>query len=126
MDSPQSRYRAIFIVQSKEIQVPVFPVRRKQITALGGPPNSGKTALIMQGVFNALDTDKEFKVVVCNVEMTPEDLLNREVSRRAGVPLTTIQTWTYRANPTWNKSVREGNAAFDRLKRPFILRLPSF
>ncbi len=61
------------------------------ITLLGGPPGVGKTAFTMQCVFNALRLQKGLRVAVCNVEMTPESLLERALAYHSGVPLTSIR-----------------------------------
>ena len=62
-----------------------------RIILVGGAPGAGKTALIMQWVFDALFLDPALKVVVCNVEMSPSRLLDRQLSRLSGVPLTAIR-----------------------------------
>jgi len=63
----------------------------KLITLFGGAPGAGKTAFIMQGCFEALRLNESLRVVCCNVEMPPEVLLERQLSRLSGVPLDVIR-----------------------------------
>jgi replicative DNA helicase len=63
----------------------------KLITLVGGAPGSGKTAFIMQCVVDALRLSPTLRAVVCNIEMPPEVLLDRQLSRLAGVPLSSIR-----------------------------------
>ncbi len=69
----------------------LFEIAPGFITLLGGPPGVGKTAFTMQCVFNALRLQKGLRVAVCNVEMTPESLLERALAYHSGVPLTSIR-----------------------------------
>jgi replicative DNA helicase len=62
-----------------------------RIILVGGAPGAGKTALIMQWVFDSLFLDPALRVVVANVEMSPSRLLDRQLSRLSGVPLTAIR-----------------------------------
>lgn len=61
------------------------------VTLLGGAPGAGKTALAMQMVFDALRITQSLRVVVCNVEMSPGELLNRQLARIGGVDLAAIR-----------------------------------
>lgn len=63
----------------------------KLITLIGGGPGDGKTAFVMQGVCDALRLNSTLRVVVCNVEMPPEVLLERQLARLSGVPLDVIR-----------------------------------
>ena len=63
----------------------------KLITLVGGAPGAGKTAFIMQSVIDALRLSPTLRVVVCNIEMPPEVLLDRQLSRLSGVPLDVIR-----------------------------------
>src|SRR5262249_8777185 len=45
------------------------------VSLIGGAPGSGKTALVMQWVVDALRLTPSLRVVVCNVEMVPAVLL---------------------------------------------------
>jgi replicative DNA helicase len=62
-----------------------------RIVLVGGAPNAGKTALIMQWAFDALALNPALRVVVANVEMMPGRLLDRQLARLSGVPLTAIR-----------------------------------
>lgn len=61
------------------------------VTLLGGAPGAGKTAFSMQLVVDALRLTPELKALVCNVEMAPSALLDRQLARISGVSLRTIR-----------------------------------
>ena len=61
------------------------------ITLFGGAPGSGKTAFAMQLVFDALRLTPTLRAVVCNVEMPPGVLLDRQLARLSGIDLGTIR-----------------------------------
>ncbi|MGE5610356.1 MAG: DnaB-like helicase C-terminal domain-containing protein [Bacillota bacterium] len=61
------------------------------VTLIGGAPGAGKTALIMQAVTDALRLTPALKAVVCNVEMPPEVLLDRQLARLSGIALSNIR-----------------------------------
>lgn len=63
----------------------------KLVTLVGGAPGAGKTAFTMQVVVDALRLTPTLRVLVCNVEMTPAVLLDRQLARLSGVDLTTIR-----------------------------------
>jgi replicative DNA helicase len=79
------------------------------VALLGGSPGMGKTALAMQFVVTAMANDDELRVCVANVEMPPERLLERQLSRLGDVPLDDIQ---YR---------RLSDRQRERLQEPFDL-----
>jgi replicative DNA helicase len=58
---------------------------------LGGAPGAGKTALSMQLLLDALRLTPDLRAVVCNVEMAPAVLLDRQLARLSGVDLSTIR-----------------------------------
>jgi replicative DNA helicase len=58
---------------------------------LGGAPGAGKTALSMQLLLDALRLTPDLRAVVCNVEMPPGMLLDRQLARLSGVDLSTIR-----------------------------------
>jgi replicative DNA helicase len=58
---------------------------------LGGAPGAGKTALAMQLLLDALRLTLDLRAIVCNVEMPPAVLLDRQLARLSGVDLTTIR-----------------------------------
>ena len=61
------------------------------VTLLGGAPGAGKTAFVMQCVIDALRLTPSLRAVVCNIEMPPAVLLDRQLARLSGVDLTTIR-----------------------------------
>lgn len=62
-----------------------------RVTVLGGLPGGGKTALAMQLITDALRLAEDLRVLVANVEMPPNELLNRQLSRLSGIDLKTVQ-----------------------------------
>lgn len=63
----------------------------KLVTLLGGAPGAGKTAFTMQAVTDALRLTPTLRALVCNIEMTPAVLLDRQLSRLSGIDLGTIR-----------------------------------
>lgn len=63
----------------------------KLVTLIGGAPGAGKTAFTMQAVVDALRLTPALRVLVCNIEMTPAVLLDRQLSRLSGIDLGTIR-----------------------------------
>ncbi len=63
----------------------------KLVTLFGGAPGAGKTAFVMQAVVDALRLDDTLRAVVLNIEMPPSVLLDRQLSRLAGIPATAIR-----------------------------------
>jgi replicative DNA helicase len=61
-----------------------------RVVLIGGPPGSGKTGLVGQLVFEAVARTADLKALICNVEMSPESLLDRQLARLSGIDLTTI------------------------------------
>ena len=61
------------------------------VTLLGGAPGAGKTAFTMQAVIDALRLTPTLRAVVCNVEMGPPVLLDRQLARLSGIDLTLIR-----------------------------------
>ncbi len=61
------------------------------VTICGGAPGAGKTALLMQLVVDALRLDSNLRALVCNVEMAPKVLLERQLARLSGVSLEAIR-----------------------------------
>jgi replicative DNA helicase len=97
------------------------------VTLIGGAPTSGKTALVMQWVLDALAGTPGLKALVCNVEMSPSTLLDRQVARLSGVDLTLIRH--RRLTASHAEAVERGMQALadlaDRLafaRPPFNLR----
>jgi replicative DNA helicase len=63
----------------------------KLVTLIGGAPGAGKTAFTMQAVTDTLRLTPTLRVLVCNVEMTPAVLLDRQLARLSGIDLGTIR-----------------------------------
>lgn len=61
------------------------------VTLLGGAPGAGKTAFVMQAVVDALRLTPTLRALVCNVEMPPKVLLDRQLARLSGIDLGTIR-----------------------------------
>src|SRR5512137_3075855 len=61
------------------------------VTLLGGAPGAGKTGFAMQLVTDALRLTPTLRALVCNAEMTPPVLLDRQLSRLAGIDLGVIR-----------------------------------
>lgn len=61
------------------------------VSLLGGPPGTGKTALVMQWVTDALRLSPTLRALVCNVEMPPLVLMDRQLSRLSGIPSDVIR-----------------------------------
>ena len=61
------------------------------VTLIGGAPGAGKTAFTMQGIIDALRLTPTLRALVCNIEMPPAVLLDRQLARLSGVDLTTIR-----------------------------------
>src|SRR5215468_6564275 len=61
------------------------------VMLLGGAPGAGKTAFTMQAVVDALRLTPDLRAVVCNVEMGPAALLDRQLARLSGIDLTAIR-----------------------------------
>ena len=51
------------------------------VDLVGGAPGAGKTALTMQFVVDALRLTATLRALVCNVEMPPATLLDRQLAR---------------------------------------------
>jgi len=61
------------------------------VCLLGGAPGTGKTALAMQWVVDALRADASLRALVVNVEMAPRALLDRQLARLSGVGASCIR-----------------------------------
>jgi replicative DNA helicase len=61
------------------------------VALLGGAPGAGKTALAKQLTIDALRLTPTLRAVVCNVEMPPAALLDRQLARLSGVDLSLIR-----------------------------------
>lgn len=63
----------------------------KLVTLIGGAPGAGKTAFVMQAVVDALRLTPTLRVCVCNIEMPPSVLLDRQLARLSGIDAATIR-----------------------------------
>ena len=61
------------------------------VNLIGGAPGAGKTAFTMQALIDGLRLTPTLRGVICNVEMSPSVLLDRQLARLSGVDLTTIR-----------------------------------
>jgi replicative DNA helicase len=61
------------------------------VLLLGGAPGAGKTAFTMQAVIDALRLTPTLRAVVCNVEMPPAMLLDRQLARLSGIDSSLIR-----------------------------------
>jgi replicative DNA helicase len=61
------------------------------VALLGGAPGAGKTAFTMQLLVDALRLTPTLRAVVCNVEMPPAVLLDRQLARLSGIDLADIR-----------------------------------
>jgi replicative DNA helicase len=71
--------------------LPVPEISPGHVTLLGGAPTAGKTALVMQCVVEALRHTDTLRALVCNVEMSPTALLDRQLARLSGVEAEVIR-----------------------------------
>ncbi len=99
-------------------------VRPGRVIVIGAPPAAGKTALIGQLTTQLLQLNPELTLLTCNVEMTPTELLLRQLSRLSGVELSkmTDRTMTPEERKHLNTGRETGQAVFERmhfLKPPF-------
>lgn len=78
----------------------LLPVAPNRVLLFGAPPGTGKTALVMQIGFDAIRIDPKLRLLVCNIEMSPIELLTRELARLSAVPLKTIQDRSYFETPS--------------------------
>ena len=62
------------------------------VTLIGGPPGTGKTALVMQLIVDALRLTPTLRVVVNNIEMPASVLLDRQLARLSGIDLGIIRS----------------------------------
>ena len=62
------------------------------VSLWGGMPGIGKTAVLNQLFFDGLRLNEKLRVLIANVEMTPQTLLDRQLSRLSGIDLESIQS----------------------------------
>ena len=96
------------------------------VTLIGGAPGSGKTCFVMQAVVDALRLSPELRALVCNIEMGPAVLLDRQLSRLSGIDASTIRyrRFTAEHGDRLDQGLRTLETVIDRLafaKPPFDL-----
>jgi replicative DNA helicase len=96
------------------------------VTLLGGAPGAGKTALAMQLLLDGLRLNESLRAAVCNVEMSPAVLLDRQLARLSGIDLGEIRyrKLTDRHSERIDLGMRTLGAVADRLafvRPPFDL-----
>jgi len=95
-----------------------------QVTLLGGQPGVGKTALGMQIVVDALRLNSGLKAIVANVEMPPDVLLERQLSRISGVGLNTIRFREYTSAQA--SRLAQGSATLANIQKRLSFLRPPF
>jgi len=94
------------------------------VTLLGGAPGAGKTAFSMQLVLDALRQTPSLRAVVCNVEMPPAVLLDRQLARLSGVSLSLIRH--RRLGPEHAQRIDQGFATLEPLCERLAFVRPRF
>jgi replicative DNA helicase len=61
------------------------------VALFGGAPATGKTALTMQLVLDSVRLNPELRALVCNVEVSPTVLLDRQLARLAGLQYSRVR-----------------------------------
>jgi replicative DNA helicase len=62
-----------------------------RVVLIGGAPGEGKTAITTQATIDAVRLNPVLRAVVCNVEMSPDALLDRQLARLSGIDAETIR-----------------------------------
>ena len=94
------------------------------VTMFGGPPSTGKTALVMQLVVDALRLTPTLKALVANVEMPAGALLDRQLARLSGIDLRTIRH--RKLNPDYSERVTVGLSTLAELAPRLAFARPPF
>jgi replicative DNA helicase len=71
--------------------LPVPEIVPGHVVLFGGAPAVGKTAFVMQCVVEALRHTPTLRTLVCNVEMSPAALLDRQLARLSGIEAEVIR-----------------------------------
>lgn len=61
------------------------------VLLVGGAPGAGKTGLTTQWVVDALRLTPDLRALICNIEMSPAALLDRQLARLSGIDLCVIR-----------------------------------
>lgn len=88
-----------------ELADPTSPLAKIQaapgrVLLWAGQPGIGKTALLCQLFIDGLRLNPDLRVLAVNVEMAPEVLLERQLSRLSGIPLSVVQTRAFKREHT--------------------------
>jgi replicative DNA helicase len=94
------------------------------VSMFGGAPGAGKTAFVMQLVTDALRMTTNLKAVVCNVEMPPKVLLERQLARLSGIDLETIRR--RRLNAEHAERIEQGLATIESIADRLCFVRPPF
>ena len=94
------------------------------VTLIGGAPGQGKTAFSMQLVLDALKLTPGLRALVCNVEMSPAVLLDRQLARLADIDLTLIRH--RRIGAEHSDSLDRGLSALEHLTERLAFVRPPF
>jgi replicative DNA helicase len=91
---------------------------------LGGAPGAGKTALSMQLLLDALRLTPNLRALVCNIEMPPAVLLDRQLARLSGIDLRTIRHRRLTADHA--ERIDQGLATLEELAERLCFVRPPF
>jgi replicative DNA helicase len=94
------------------------------VTLVGGAPATGKTALTMQWLIDALTLTPGLKALACNVEMSPRTLLDRQLARLADIDLTFIRY--RRLTAEHSTAMERGTDALESLAERLAFVRPPF
>lgn len=72
-------------------ELATVPLGPGLVTLIGGAPGSGKTAFVMQAAVDAMRLTESLRVCICNIEMRPDVLLDRQLARLSGINLNAIR-----------------------------------
>jgi replicative DNA helicase len=94
------------------------------VTLLGGAPGAGKTALTMQLTCEALERTPGLRALVCNVEMSPAILLDRQLARLSCIDLSLIRHRKLGAEHA--DAIERGMSALERFADRLAFARPPF
>lgn len=95
-----------------------------RVTLLGGAPGAGKTAFSMQAVVDALRLTPELQALICNIEMPPSVLLDRQLARLSGIDLEAIRHRKLGAEH--DERIRQGLATIESVTDRLCFVRPPF
>ncbi len=94
------------------------------VTLFGGAPGAGKTAFTMQTVVDALRLTPTLRALVCNIEMPPSVLMDRQLARLSGIDLKTIRY--RRLGPIHSSRIDQGLQTLDEIADRLAFVRPPF